>query len=227
MSDFEEIIGYDFQDGMLLDEALTHPSASYKDGNSGILVNYERLEFLGDSVLGLVVAEYLLKKFPNEKEGEISKRHSGIVSGFSLAKIGRKINIGNHLVMAKGEELSGGRENDHNIEDAVEAVMGAIYLDGGYDEVKKFIQDNWADTLQEVKMPPKDPKTFLQERLQSVGKPVPVYQVVGTSGPAHSPIFEVKLTIDDIDVTAEGASKKKAEKQVAEMMIEKLGFNDE
>lgn len=219
MDKFLETIDYEFQNVKLLDEALTHPSVSRQNGTH-VRYNYERLEFLGDSVLGLVIAELLLAKYPDEKEGALAKRQSGLVRGDAVANVARKLNVGASIKMTRGEESMGGRDNASNIENALEAIIGAMYLDGGLDVTKKFIIKHWKELVDNMKEPPKDFKTSLQEWAQGRGLPIPLYEVVNTTGPSHAPIFTVKVTVQGLaPIESSGISKKKAEKDSAEKML--------
>ncbi len=215
----ENKLGYNFKDKKLLKKALTHPS--FSSGNENIK-NYERLEFLGDSVLAMVMSEYLFTNFPDEKEGGLAKRRSALVCGDTIAKVAKNIDIGKYLILSAGEEAGGGRDNSANLENALEALMGAIFLDGGMEESKKFILDNFAPLAAEMKEPPRDTKTHLQEWVQSIGKALPAYKVVAQVGPAHAPIFIVEVTIDGYSsARGEGTSKKKAEIDAAGNMLDK------
>lgn len=220
MNGMEEELGYDFSNKSLLEEALMHPSISRQDVSGGKLFNYERLEFLGDSVLGLVIAEILMAKYPHEKEGHLAKRQAGLVRGEAVTKVGRKINIGRYIRMTQGEESMGGRDNPSNIENAMEAVIGAVYLDGGLNAAKDFINRHWVDLIDDMKEPPRDDKTALQEWAQGRGLPIPQYTITNTKGPSHDPIFEVEVSVKGLDsVKAVGSSKKKAEKDAAKALL--------
>lgn len=221
--EFQKKIGYSFSDISLLEEALTHPSISNSPDYNAI--NYERLEFLGDSVLGLLIAELLMKMYPEEREGSLAKRHSWLVKGETLTKIGNKLNIGEFLRMTGGEEQTGGRKTASNIEDAVEALLGAIYLDGGLPAAQEFISKNWTDIAKNIGEPPKDTKTELQELVQGNGLPLPSYNIISSEGPAHAPTFTVELIVKGFDpVRAEGSTRKKAEKAAAKLFIKKSNF---
>lgn len=221
MRDIESVLGYEFISRSLLDEALTHPSISMqRGGGSDIIFNYERLEFLGDTVLALIVAELLINKYPFEREGALAKRHSGLVHGEALAEIAEKIGISDYIKMTSGEAASGGRYNRSNMENVLEAIIGAIYMDGGIEPAKYFIETHWHKAIEEMVEPPKDAKTALQEWAQGNGLPIPVYDVVKTSGPAHEPHFLVRVTVKGYEpVEASGGSKKKAEKAAAEILL--------
>lgn len=222
IDELEHILQYYFKDRELLQEALTHPSISQQKGAyRQTLFNYERLEFLGDGVLGLVIAELLLKKYPTEREGALAKRQAALVRGEAVAEVAEQLKIGQYIYMAQGEESMGGRNNASNIENALEAIIGAIYQDGGIDAARAFISRHWDNQLEQMTEPPKDPKTTLQEWSQSKGLPIPEYTTLTTRGPSHQPLFEVQVSITGFaPITAEGASKKKAEKDAAKKMLD-------
>lgn len=223
VSDIEEVLKYKFINRKLLDEALTHPSISMQKAEHDVIFNYERLEFLGDAVLALVVAELLINKYPLEREGALAKRHSGLVHGEALAVIAENIGISEYIRMTSGEAAGGGRHNRSNMENTLEAIIGAIYMDGGLEPIKSFIALNWAKAIEEMVEPPKDAKTSLQEWAQGRGLPIPVYEVISTSGPAHGPNFLVRVTVQGFaPVESTGSSKKKAEKLCAEILLEQV-----
>jgi ribonuclease-3 len=215
MTNIEAILGYQFKDKNMLTEALTHPSIS-KQENSGSVFNYERLEFLGDSVLGLVIAELLINKYPDEKEGHLAKRQSGLVRGEAVANVAYDLGVGKFIKMTQGEEFMGGRENASNVENALEAIIGAIYLDGGLEQARDFICKHWTSLVDGMVEPPKDAKTALQEWAQGRGLQIPKYTIVKTEGPSHNPVFEIQVEVDGFSpVSASGTSKKKAERDAA------------
>jgi ribonuclease III len=226
MSKSDISLGYEFNNPALLDEALTHPSVSYKNAKN-TTVNYERLEFLGDSVLGLVIAELLIHAYPEENEGALAKRQAALVRGEALAKIATTMDIGRYIKMADGEEAMGGRQNPRNIENALEAIIGAIYQDGGLEMAKEFIIRWWGALVSNMTEPPKDAKTVLQEWAQGEGYPIPTYEVIQTDGPPHAPVFTVRLQLPGSHPEeAKGESKKKAEKEVAKQMLQQLGIEN-
>ncbi|MCC9622948.1 ribonuclease III [Thalassospira sp. MA62] len=214
-------IDYDFSDPDLLRIALTHRSAAKgKDALSG---GNERLEFLGDRVLGLVVAEMLYTRFGREREGAMAKRFVALVRRETLARVAQQIDLGHHIQMAKGERAAGADENPAILSDCMEAVIAALYLDGGLEPARRFIEKLWTPLLDEDNKPPQDAKTQLQEWLQGRGKPLPKYDMVGREGPAHAPIFTIELTTDEDEcVRAEGKSKREAEQLAAKLMLDKL-----
>lgn len=212
----QEKAGYIFSDTKLLTKALTHPSLS---GNSDVSP-YERLEFLGDRVLGLVIADMLMREFPNEGEGAIAKRHTAVVQRKALAQIAGEISLGGFLLLSQGENDSGGRQKDTILADALEALIGAIYLDGGLTPVAAFIRRYWMPLVREHETPPEDPKTTLQEWAQAQEKPLPQYEVIAQTGPAHEPVFDVRLTVEGLaPVVASGGSKREAEKEAARALL--------
>ena len=221
-------IDYKFQDINLLTQALTHPSVNNtnpKFKNSG--THYERLEFLGDAVLALVITEYLVNNYLLESEGELAKRRAALVSGATISTIADTINLGDFIIMTEGEVTLGGRTNLNNLENVLEALIGAVYLDGGLCEVKKIIHKLWHPVIDQMVKPPQDPKTELQEWAQKLGKPIPLYIVTKTTGPAHMPVFTVSLEVSGIpSVIATASSKKTAEREAAKLMLTKIKENE-
>ncbi len=216
MKKLEERIGYQFNDIKLLERALTHPSLAGKDNN-------QRLEFLGDTVIALVVARIIYNMFPHEQEGELARRQAALVRGETLAQIARNIGLGEHLKVATSEIQSGGRDNSSNLEDALEALIGAIYLDGGIEAVEKFAIPLWSELAKNISSAPKDAKTALQEWAQGRGLPLPVYKVLETAGSAHAPLFTTQVTVQGYEpATAKAASKRAAQQQAAEILLERL-----
>lgn len=215
-SGIEEKIGYRFRQKGLLEEALTHPSMALAYSN-------QRLEFLGDTVLGLMVARLLYRLFPAEKEGDLAKRHAALVCGESLVRYAQTLQLQAHLHLADGEALTGGRENPTNIEDLVEALFGAVYLDGGIDAVEATFLPYWEEQAGKVKAPPKDPKTALQEWAQARGQQLPAYSLTSAEGPAHAPIFTIEVAIEDGTVfSATATTKRIAEREAARLLLEHL-----
>lgn len=218
-------LGHDFAQPELLSQALTHPSASQGRGTKGKGggMPYERLEFLGDRVLGLVVAEMLFQRFPNEAEGDLAKRHAALVRRETLADVAHRIGLPDCLTLAKGENESGGRSNPGILADACEAVIGAFYADAGFAPVAVFVRRLWTPLMDAVRKPPKDSKTALQEWAQGLGKPLPNYTVVGQDGPPHDPVFVVQVAVEGVDpATGKGSSKRVAEQAAALALLEKV-----
>lgn len=223
LSEIEKNIGYKFSNSHLLKEAVTHPSMNSRGQSKSGAFNYERLEFLGDSILCTVISTYIFQKFPEENEGSLAKRREALVCGTTLTEISASLNLGQALIMTKGEQTTGGRVNKANLENVLEAVVGAIYLDGGLEVVQKFILKNWKDLVNKMAEPPKDAKTALQEILQADGLDLPKYSVVEQSGPSHAPIFTIEVSIDGYDpVTAKGNSKREAERDAAKIMLQQI-----
>ncbi|MBL6665230.1 MAG: ribonuclease III [Rickettsiales bacterium] len=216
---FEIIIKYHFQNKMLLEQALTHPSISKLEAKKE---NYERLEFLGDKVLGLIISEFLVKKFKYEKEGDLSKRQASLVSGTTLSKIAKEIKLDEFLQMSKGETRCGGKDNKNNLENCLEALIGAIYLDSNLDNTKQFITTFWQHYLQDSAKPPKDPITKLQEIVQGKTKKLPTYDTKKIGGTDHEPIFTSIVTLPETNQTfeAQGNSKKEAQKNASKLALE-------
>lgn len=211
-----EALGYAFSTPALLDEALTHRSAAPRRAEG-----YERLEFLGDRVLALVVTDMLLAAFPDEQEGALARRLAALVRQETLADVARDIGLGLHIRLSRSEADSGGRENNAILADVCEAVIAAIYSDGGLDSVRPFIEHHWAGRLAAAIAPPQDAKTALQEWAQGRGLPLPEYSVVSRKGPDHAPAFTVSVSVEG-QTAAEGtgASKRAAEQIAASRLME-------
>jgi len=213
-------LGHSFVHPELLEEALTHASASTGVNGAAAVANYERMEFLGDRVLNLVVAQHLLKRYPDEKVGQLARRHAALVREEALADVAKRAGIGEFIRLSAGEELSGGRNNPAIMADCCEAVIAALYLDGGFKPAERFIAKFWAPLLNQTPRPPKDPKTALQEWAQSRGLPLPVYSTVGQSGPDHDPMFTVRVQVKGYPpTTATGRSKRLAEQIAAQFLV--------
>lgn len=218
-----EIIGYNFSQPELLEQALTHPSlAANKSRKQATPTPYERLEFLGDRVLGLVIAHWLFTLYPNSPEGDLAKRHASLVNRDALRAIALDIKLDKHLRLARGEEPGGARKNLTTLSDAIEALIGAIYLDGGLEAARSFIQRFWQKSIA-AEQAPADPKTALQEWAQGNGHALPQYRMVEHSGPAHAPKFLVEVMVAGHPaVVAEGQSKRAAEKAAAQLLLTAL-----
>jgi len=220
MNGLEEKISYQFKNKELLEEALTHPSLS-RAGK--IRKNYERLEFLGDSVLSLSVAEMLYRHYPNEAEGELAKRRAQLVGRDTVSKGALKIGLDKYLHLADGEENIGGRANPANLENAMEALLGAIFIDGGISPAKTLIENLWSEELVKMIEPPSSPKSELQEYMQKLGKSLPEYNIIGTSGPSHKPEFTIEVKVSGHKPeTGTASSRKAAENIAADNMLKKL-----
>jgi ribonuclease-3 len=222
----EARLGHCFTTKAWLREALTHSSAT--GPSRRIERSNERLEFLGDRILDVVIAELLFRRFPNEGEGALSQRQAGLVRRETLAEIATELGIGDWLVLARSEEEGGGRSNPAILADALEALIGALYLDGGWTVAEPFIRAHWEGRVAQMQGPPRDAKTVLQEWTQSRGLGLPTYQVTRTSGPPHAPTFEIAVSLADFaKVTATGSSKRTAEQAAAERLLAHLASQSE
>ena len=224
----ERQIGYRFKDRGLLEHALTHRSRVHEDASGGVFDN-ESMEFLGDSVLGFVIADMLFRQFPHHNEGQKSKLKASIVSAASLARLGEKINLGEFLILGRGEEKTGGRRKLALISDCYEALIAAIYLDGGVEPVKTFIERQFASLIKEARRTgahatfTEDYKSALQEWLQSHDRGLPAYRLAGEIGPAHRRLFDVEVVVNGVPVArAEGKSKKEAAQAAAKLALDRL-----
>jgi ribonuclease-3 len=217
--ELEQMIGYRFRNPTYMEQALTHSS---KAGAA----NYERIEFLGDRVLNLVMAHTLYEQFPNENEGNLAKRHSALVQGRMLAAIGTSVNIHDFVILSEAERQSGGAENENIISDAMEALLGAIFLDGGLEAVRPVIIRLWDKYILAHNELPQDAKTELQEWVQARALPLPEYVISGRTGPDHAPEFEIELRVQGAQpVKAHGPSRRHAEKEAAKLMLLQLKKN--
>ena len=210
-TDIERILGYRFKDPTVLKEALTHKSFSGE--HRGVKHN-ERLEFLGDSILGAIVADYIYNECPHDEEGVLSKIKANLVSRRNLYLWGKQLGLGYFIALGRGELATGGRERDSIISNAVEAVIGAIYLDGGYEAARAFILP-WART-QQLTQDVQDYKSVLQEQLQKNGPHTPCYEVIQTVGPEHDKVFTVRVSLGGKELgIGKGHNKKQAEQAAA------------
>lgn len=211
-------LGLQFNDPGLLKRALTHRSADAKHN--------ERLEFLGDSILGYVIAECLYKKFPDADEGVLSRFRSSLVNQTSLATIARSLELGDYLIMGSGELKSGGYRRDSALSDAMEAIMGALVLDQGMEACRNWILQLFRAAIEPLSLENrnKDPKTRLQEIMQARGLPLPEYTLLTQKGQPHDQLFRVicKIALLKEVVQGEGSSRKKAEQEAAEMLLTRL-----
>lgn len=220
MESLESIIGHSFREPRLLAEALTHGSVSYESQRSGI--DNQRLEFLGDAVLQLALSHELFVQLPEADEGRLTKTRAHVVSTKSLAALSRRMGLGRYLVMGRGEEANGGRDRDSSLADALEALIGAIYLDAGLEAAMQFIQRILGDDLEMVLRGPgeSNPKGDLQEKLQAVNAEAPVYRIVSQSGPDHAKLFDAVVTWQGNELgRGSGKSKKEAEVRAAEAAL--------
>ncbi len=224
----ERRIGYRFRDRGLLEHALTHRSRVHEDASGGVIDN-ESMEFLGDSVLGFVIADLLFHEFPEHNEGQKSKLKASLVSSASLARLAERIDIGHYLILGRGEEKTGGRRKHALVADSYEALIAAIYLDGGIAAARSFIARQFADLIDEARRTgahaafTEDYKSALQEWLQSAGRGLPLYRLVGELGPAHRRTFDVEVVVDGEPIgRAEGRSKKEAAQAAARLALARL-----
>jgi ribonuclease-3 len=221
----ERRIGYRFRDRGLLEHALTHKSRAAEDASGGVADN-ESLEFLGDAVLGLVVADLLFRQYPNYNEGQKSKIKASVVSTYSLARHAEQMGLGEHLLLGRGEEKTGGRFKQALLADAYEALIAAIYLDGGVDAAAAFLTRELQEAIEtgaSQTIVGQDYKSALQERLQALGRPLPEYRVAGETGPDHRKVFSVEVVVDgDVLGAANGKAKKEAEQEAARLALARL-----
>lgn len=219
MDSLLKCLGYGFKDPLLLHQALTHPSAAA----SGQGLAFERLEFLGDRVLGLVVASWLFEQFPQENEGDLAKRLAALVCKETLIEVGLTLGLDRAMILKRERSSSQEKRLQTLLADGCEALIGAIYLEGGLDEANTFIRRHWHPHLHLSNPPPRDPKSTLQEWAQAQGKPHPTYTVLTTRGPAHAPHFLVQVDVKGLEAAeGEGSSKQLAEKAAAQHFLEKL-----
>jgi len=212
------LLGHSFENPASLARALTHPSA---DGAP--TRNNQRLEFLGDRVLGLVIAALLMKRFPAEPEGTLSLRLSALVRGETLAQVARTLDLGRYLVLGASEAEGVGRDKPASLANALEAVIAALYLDGGLGAAEAFIARRFEPLLDQGLPPAKDAKTALQEWAQARKRPRPTYRTVTVGGTAHEPLFEIEVEIQGVEpVRATGGSKREAEHAAARLLLEAL-----
>lgn len=223
LSRFQNLIKIKFKDKSLLNRALTHRSFTNESGSQ--VKDNEKLEYLGDSVLALVVNEYLFKRFGEYVEGDLAKIKSAVVSEVTLAKVADEINLGSFILIGKGEEQSGGRERPSILANTLEAVIGAVYLDAGLKETKKFVLNLIKRDIERIDNMSysRDPKTTLQEYVQKKYKERPQYEVIKEIGPDHQKEFSIKLSIHGNDITVgKGTSKRKAEMDAAQQALEMI-----
>ena len=215
LSELEKILGYSFKDKNLLRQALTHSSYS-----SRLDENYERLEFLGDRVLGLTVAALLYRMFPKEPEGNLSQRHTGLVNKDCVAETARRLGL-DKFVMLANEEI---RENENVLCDVCEAVIGALFIDAGSEKAVEFVNNHWKELIDKNVAPPKDAKTQLQEAAHNLGLGMPQYRLVKREGSEHEPLFHMEVVFSEgHSATGSGRNKKLAEQEAAAKMLVKLG----
>ena len=219
LDQLQRLLGYEFQNQELLSKALTHKSRHSQ--------NNERLEFLGDSILGAIISTELFSRFPNSKEGDLTKLRSRLVRGQTLAKLSKEMDIQDYIQLGQGEMKSGGYRRESILADTLEAIIAAIYQDSDFYKVKNVVlgwyETKWDDlSVKDIK----DPKTSLQELLQKQGNDLPVYSLVGKSGPDHNPSFRVDCSIPNVKETfmGEGGSRRDAEQSAAKNALEFLSL---
>ena len=216
---FEQRLGYEFSDVSLLIEALTHSSIASESRKDN-----QRLEFLGDRVLGLVMAEALLEIDQFASEGTLAPRFNALVRKEACAEVARHIDLGGVLKIGRSEMLSGGRRKDALLGDGMEAVIAAIYKDGGFEVAKITITELWGDRIKNVKGDARDAKTMLQELAQARGQNPPKYEIMSQSGPDHAPEFLVKVLLDSGETAdATAGSKRQAEQMAAKSLLQTMG----
>src|SRR5439155_20693839 len=224
----QQAIGYRFRDRGLLEHAMTHTSRANEDVSGGVLDN-ESLEFLGDAVLGFVVADLLFREFPAFDEGHKSKLKASLVSTTTLARQAERLGLGDHLLLGRGEEKTGGRRKPALLADGYEALIAAIYLDGGIEQARAFIVRELAPLIDDIRrngLGGRDYKSALQEHLQSRDRSLPEYRLAGSVGPDHRKLFEVELIVNGEPLArALGSTKKEAEQEAARLALEKLTAN--
>ena len=222
ISDLEAAIGYRFRDIQLLRSAVTHSSYANERWHNSLLSN-ERLEFLGDSVLGMLVAEYLFRNFPNRPEGELTRMRADMVCEKTLAAAANRIGLGSHLLLGHGEEQGGGRMRESILADAMESVIAASFLDGGIEAALKIVQQFILVEVPVTKLHNADYKTQLQELVQQKKNQVLTYNLAGQSGPDHDKKFDVEVSLNGTVVgCGSGSSKKRAEQDAAKAALEAL-----
>ncbi len=213
-------IGYQFKNQERLLKSLTHSS-------TGTGLNYERLEFLGDRVVGLVMAHVLFEEFPGENEGDLAKRHAALVQGKTLARLAREIDLGSVMQLSDAERSSGGADNDNILADGIEGMIGALYMDAGLEKCHEVLKSLYGDSVYVMLKPPQDPKTALQEWAQARSLPLPNYELVGKEGPDHAPTFAVRVSVQGYPPwTCQGPSRRVTEKQAAGMLLAHLNEID-
>ena len=222
IKDLEKAIGYQFGNISLLQNALTHSSYANERYHNSLMSN-ERLEFLGDSILGMVVAEHLYRNFPDRPEGELTRMRADMVCERALAEVANRLSLGQHLMLGYGEERFGGRNRDSILADAVESVIAATYVDGGMDAAVSFIRKFILCDVPAQRLRNADYKTALQELVQQKKNQVLTYALVGESGPDHDKKFDVEVMLNGQVVgCGTGSSKKRAEQDAARAAMDKL-----
>jgi ribonuclease-3 len=226
LDELEAEIGYRFTNRSLFERALTHKSRIYEKNPPGQGQNdNEQLEFLGDSILGFVISEYLIRRFPGHPEGRLSKLKAHLVSATRLFEVAQSLKLGDYLFLGRGEEMSGGREKRALLADAVEALIAAIYLDGGIEEARKFVEEQvpGPELVEDGEMATSDYKSALQETAQALKLPQPKYSILSEDGPEHAKLFTVEVRVGKDWVSrAQGNSKKSAGQKAAQLVLQQL-----
>lgn len=220
----QDNIGYHFKDSDLLQRALTH--ASFGDGNR-LAGNYERLEFLGDRVLGLIAAEAMFSKFKTAKEGRLAPLYNALVDRNACERVARKFELGDALRLSPSEENVGGRNKASILADATESVMAAVYLDGGLEAARGVFERGWGEAVSQLTEKPRNPKSDLQELAAKKGYGQPQYDLLEQAGPDHRPIFIVRVELDGFDpCEGQGRSKQEAQREAATAMLQRIQGHD-
>jgi ribonuclease III len=226
----ETRLGYRFRDRGLLEHALTHRSKAHEDPSGGVIDN-ESLEFLGDAVLGLVIADALFRTYPEFTEGQKSKIKAMLVSTTALAELAERLELGEHMILGRGEEKTGGRRKQALLADTCEALIAAIYLDGGLEPSRQFIMRELGEAIDTAGQPNyfgRDHKSRLQEALQALGRPLPVYRIAGEIGPDHRKMFHVEVVVGSESIAqGVGRTKKDAEQEAAKAALQGLSHKDD
>ena len=222
-SALEKAIGYHFKDGDLLGRSLTHISAVSSGGRAN---SYQRLEFLGDHVLGLIISDMLYRAFPRGDEGELSRRLADLVRREACADVARDIKLSEAIRLGSSENSAGGRNRTAILADVCEALVGAVFIDGGYEAAVALVEKLWGERMRTPVRPLRDPKTLLQEWAQARGLPTPAYREVQRTGPHHSPVFRIAVTLPDREpAEGVGRSKRVAEQAAAAALLEREGVS--
>ncbi len=217
----EKALGCKFRDQDLLVRALTHGSVRQSASKR---IDNERLEFLGDRVLGLVVAEHLHKSLPDVREGDLARRFNALVCGDTCADVGREVGLGQYLILSTSEADNGGREKDTILADAMEAVLGAVFLDRDFEAARRVVHAVWAERLEEIRTTKVDPKSALQEWAQSQSLRLPRYTEISRTGPDHNPCFVAEVVVEGLQPErGEGSSKRSAQQAAARTLLVREG----
>lgn len=220
--ELEKGLGYKFKKESLLERALTHASCRNTDK---VKQDNERLEFVGDRVLGLAIAEHLMAAYPDANEGELARRFNRLVRGETCAEVGRALGLGRHLRLADSEAASGGRDKDNILADALEAILGAVFLEAGFDKARGVVLHLWQAVMEDVPRSAADPKSALQEWAQGAGLGLPTYVQIARQGPDHAPVFTTEVRVDGRPpARGDGASKRAAEQAAALALLRREGI---